>query len=159
MTGPGRMVMEPKLATATAMATALALALGACGGSDKQAQEPATPAAEEPDDDQPADEDVLIPGETLDAIRSFFERKNRMVSGCFTDALEADEIPKTAREVHVTLHLTITEDGTPTELSFSDATVASPTLERCLREHVERWVLPEVPKPLDYSYTFGFSAL
>lgn len=137
---------------------AMGLAATGCGGGSKQAEEPvaAEPVA---DEDEASGGDVMIPGEKLDAIQSFFERKNRIVAVCFSDAMESGEIPKKTREVRVTVHLTITEQGRPTRLSFTDATVSSPTLESCLREHVVRWTLPTLPKPLDYSYTFGFSAL
>lgn len=136
----------------------LAAILGwsACGGSGKSAAEPAEPAAES---DAPADGDVLIPAESLDQIQSLFERKNRMVSSCFGDALEAGEIEQDVGQVRLTARMTITEGGRATAISFSDSNVSSPVLERCIRDHISGWSMPTLPKPLDYSYTFGFSTL
>ena len=136
---------------------AAALGVGAsCGGSGKPADEPTEPT---PAGEEPADGDVLIPAETFDELQSFFERKNRMLSSCFSDALDAGEIGKDASRIYLTARMTITEGGRATAISFSEANVTSPVLERCVRDHISGWSLPTLPKPLDYSHTFGFSTL
>ena len=152
----------------------LGLCLVGCGGQSgpagpghdapepapEQGLEPAPEQGQSPDDDEAGGSQTeLIPARKLEEIERFFQRKNRFVSRCFNDALEAGEIPKGTRRAYITVSMTIARDGTPQNLRVAEASVSSPTLERCVRDRVSKWTITALPKALDYSYSFGFTAL
>lgn len=142
--------------------SALALCAGllgpGCGGADKPA-----PAAPETENEAEAKAEgsgsALISAEDLEAVSLYFERKRTVVSRCFSDAMDAREVPEGVRELYLTVTVTVHPDGKARDARFSDATVKSETIESCVREHIGKWTLPEVSQSFEYSHRYGFNAL
>lgn len=129
----------------------------ACGGKSQGTAPPAAPA--EGDDETAGNGDSnLISAQDLDTVTLYFERKNTVVSRCFTDAMDAGEAGE-ARELYLTVTVRVEPGGKATNIRFSDATVRSQSLAACVRDHIEKWTLPEVTQPFDYSHRYGFNAL
>lgn len=145
-----------------ALALVFALTTVACGGSSNK--DDTTPEVDDDDDDdmEPADDDddgdVMIPEEKFMTIQSFFDRKSRIVSRCFVDGVEADEIDKDAK-VMITVTMVIQESGKVTDVTTAETNTKSQVFEDCVHEHVRGWKITTLPKPLDYSYTFAFDTL
>ncbi len=138
------------------LAVGLAGALIACGGSDApppQEPAPAPPAAEEPVDEG------LIPPEDLEAVSLYFERKRNAMTHCFTEAIEAGEIPGNVRQAFITVTVTVAPGGRAQDVVFNEVAAKSQLLESCARERIQSWSLPEVSQTFEYSHRYGFNAL
>jgi hypothetical protein len=142
------------LATILLAASFLAV-VAACGG---KSQGPARPAAPADGDGEAAGDSNLISAQDLDTVTLYFERKNTVVSRCFTDAMDSGEAGD-AKELYLTVTVKVLPGGKATNIRFSDATVRSQSLAACVRDHIEKWTLPEVSQPFDYSHRYGFNAL
>jgi hypothetical protein len=136
--------------------TLLGAALAACGGKSQGAAEPVTPSGEAEDEGE--GESKLIPDEDLEAVTLYFDRKRTVVSRCFTDAMDAGETGD-AKEFFITVTVKVFPNGKAKNVRFSDATVRSERVESCVRDHIEKWTLPQVKQPFDYSHRYGFNAL
>jgi hypothetical protein len=138
------------------LSLAFALTVVACGGS--QGEQSTTP---EPADEEmqaaPADDggDVLIPEEKFTEIQSTFQRKEPIVARCYAAAIEAGELEKNAKG-YFTVGLTITPDGSPTQIKVLETNLESSSLESCVLGHVKTWKLATLPRSLEYSYTYQF---
>ena len=134
----------------------LGAALAACGGkSQAPAEEPAPSTDEEAAGEEGSN---LISDEDLEAVTLYFDRKNTVVSRCFTEAMDAGEAGD-AKELYLTVTVKVLPGGKATNIRFSDATVRSQSLAKCVRDHIVKWTLPEVKQPFDYSHRYGFNAL
>lgn len=153
------LVGRPFVGRLSGVLAAMLLGLGASacggGGAGQEAARPAQPAAEP----APEPEEQLIPPEEIEAVARFLDRKSNVITRCFTDALEAGELPPKTQEAYVTVTMTVAPGGEAQDLVFSDATVSSEAVEGCIREHLEGWALPEVSQPFEYSHRYGFRAL
>ena len=133
----------------------------ACGGGKKGAEEP-EPAGggEEYVDEDEGDDggDVLIPAEKYEEVRSFFDRKRRLVSRCFVKALDEGEVKETD-DAKVQITVTITPGGRIKNARITKCSHASPVLRSCVLDYVNSWVVTRLPKKFDYSYTFGMGRL
>jgi hypothetical protein len=145
-----------RLIAAGAVALCAGLLLSGCGGADQRA--PAAPVSENGEGDDNGDS-ALISAEDLDAVSLYFERKRTVISRCFSDAMETDEVPEDVRALYLTVTVTVHPDGKARDLRFSDATVRSEGIESCVRDHIGKWTLPEVAQPFEYSHRYGFNAL
>ena len=126
-----------------------------CGGSKKTTEQPTGGDTEiEPQ----GEDDTLIPPEKLDAIKSFFDRKRKVVTRCFTEAVQAGELGKNA-EGYVTVKMTILASGELKNVAIADASLDSARLHECLVAYVQGWTVTDLPKSLDYTYTFAFATL
>ncbi|GAB4538660.1 MAG: hypothetical protein Tsb0020_52740 [Haliangiales bacterium] len=139
-----------------ALAAGLACALIACGGSETPP--PDTPAPTPPAAEEPADEG-LIPPEDLEAVSLYFERKRNAMTHCFTEAIEAGEIPGNVRQAFITVTVTVAPGGRAEHVAFSEVAAKSQLLESCARERIQSWSLPEVSQTFEYSHRYGFNAL
>lgn len=142
-----------------ALATVLGTGAGAgCGGGNKQAA-PVSSEAEDSDDSEPAEPTVsLIPDEKLDSINRSLERRSRSIGRCYSTAVEAGDMDKGERGT-VLVSFTIQPNGKPSNVRITQATVSSKTLKECVIDDVSRMSFTTLPRPLDYSYSFGFDAL
>ncbi len=145
-------------ALATILLGASSLALGAaCGGKGQGTAPPTAPAEGDGETAGNGDRN-LISAQDLDTVTLFFERKNTVVSRCFTDVMDSGEVGET-RELYLTVTVKVLPGGKATNIRFSDATVRSQSLAACVRDHIQKWTLPEVTQPFDYSHRYGFNAL
>ena len=151
--------MSPHLTRVTCAVATLLLgaSLAACGGKSQGPSQPA-PSNEGEAEGEGETDSKLIPDEDLEAITLYFDRKRTVVSRCFTDAMDANETGD-AKELYLTVTVKVRPGGKATNVRFSDATVRSDSIESCVRDHIEKWTLPEVKQAFDYSHRYGFNAL
>lgn len=147
--------MKPRTVTRAIATMLLGASLAACGGKSEGPAQPAAPSGEEPEE---SGDSKLISDEDLEAVTLYFDRKRTVVSRCFTDAMDAGEAGD-AKELFLTVTVKVHPGGKATNVRFSDATVRSESIETCVREHIEKWTLPEVKQAFDYSHRYGFNAL
>lgn len=136
--------------------TVAVFALAACGGGDKQVEEPVEEVEAEPEPEPQGD--VLISQEKLDEVQSFFDRKARTVSRCWGEAIEAGEVKRSERGA-VAVWLTIRPDGTPTDVRVTESSPKSAMLEDCVLDKVRAWKLPTLPRDMEFAYQFAFEEL
>lgn len=132
------------------VAVSVGLFCGACGGSQKKAEEP---KVAEPEAEEPSEEEVLIPEEKFGEINRAFERKTSMVSRCFVEALEAGEVKKNEKGF-VTVGLTVLESGAPSKVRVLETSFKSKVIQDCVTGLVERWTFTTLPRPLEISHTY-----
>jgi hypothetical protein len=139
-------------------ALAAITALG-CGG--KQQGDRPYVAPWEPDETvggELPEEGAVADTQRLEEIRRAFDRRSRLVGRCFSEAVDAGEIPASASGT-VTVELVITPAGKATKVRVTQASLKSDTLHRCVVQSVERMSLPNLSRDMDYSYRFGFEWL
>jgi hypothetical protein len=152
------------MATKWQLVAAMSLAFGVgCGGHKSQ------PVAAGGDDTSGGggggDGDVsanpcdngMCPPETLDRIKEVLDAKRLTVSRCLSDAVVAGQAPKNAKGA-VSLSFVITPGGKATDVKVNKSSVGSKTVEDCVVGKVEQIAFPEVPKNLDWSYTYAFES-
>ncbi len=130
--------------------------LAACGGGKKAETTPVEPERQvETAPDQSGD---MVPPETLEQITNMLARKERIMSRCLADAVDAKELPKNSRG-KITLEIVIAPSGEPTTVKVIQASIESARLNECVIGHVKSIRFPELPKPYPTSYTYGFEAM
>ena len=138
---------------------ALAMALVAgCGGKHGGDTTPAAGAASagEPAA-RPGDGDIVSP-DKMDEINRSLERKRQIMSHCLAIAVDNKELPKNSAG-KVTLEIVIGPDGKASSVKVVRATLESKTLTDCVIGHVKEIQFPELAKPYETSYTYGFEAM
>lgn len=137
------------------MKWALALCLIACGGGGDAKPAATTPAEATPAATESAD---FVPPEKLDEITRSLERKRPIMSHCLAIAVDNKELPKSSSG-RVTLEIVIAPSGKASTVKVIKATLESKTLDACIIKHVQEIQFPELPKPYETSYTYGFEAM
>jgi hypothetical protein len=140
-----------------------AMAATACGGGQKSADttpldETGGGGGEEGSRPDPGGGGAMVLPETMDNIQRRFERKRSAVSRCLSAAVDAKELPRTARG-KITLNVVINPGGKAGEIKVARATLDSPMLTECVIAKVREINFPEVPQPFPTSYTYGFEAM
>lgn len=135
----------------------MTLCAPACGGSDKKKTQKPSAVDETPTADDEAEE-VLIPAEKFDEIQAFFDRKRKVVTRCFTAAIDAGEASRRGGG-KISVTMVIATSGKLKNVKVTDIAPESAILERCTLEQVRSWTVTDLPKDLDYSFTFGFGTL
>ncbi len=139
-----------------------AVLLTACGGGKKA-------STTTPDDTSDADQDQadrnqdaaeagMIPPEKMEEITRILERKQRIMSRCLADAVDAKELPKNSRG-KITLEIVISPAGSPDQVKVIKSTLESAKLSECVIGHVKTMQFPEIPKSYPTSYTYAFEAM
>jgi hypothetical protein len=146
-----------RLIAAGAVALCAGLLLSGCGGAEAPA--PAAPVSENGDEGDEKGASALISAEDLEAVSLYFERKRTVISRCFNDAMDSGEVPDDVRALYLTVTVTVHPGGKARDVRFSDATVPSAGIEACVRDHIDRWTLPDVAQAFEYSHRYGFNAL
>lgn len=144
------------LSLVSAAVVSAGLLSGACGGGEKKTEVPA-PVVDEEDADS-SEDNIMIPEEKFDEIKSTFERKATTVARCFPDAVDAGEVDKTDR-IKVTVGVEIQKDGSAKDLHILGTSKRSKTLESCVLTAISRWEFTTLPKPVIYSYGFVLQRL
>jgi hypothetical protein len=103
-------------------------------------------------------DDVMIPPETIDAVIRSLERKRRIVSHCLAIAVDSKELPKNSAG-KITLAIVISPSGKAETVHVVRATLESQSLAECVIARVKEIQFPEMPKPFETSYTYGFEAM
>jgi hypothetical protein len=132
--------------------------LVACGGGKKEDTTPEGGGLPERDyENQAENDDNMISPENAEAIRNLLQRKERIMSRCLADAVDAKELPKNARG-KITLDIKVGTNGS-SDVSVVSSTLESEKLKECVVGHVKTIVFPSIRVPYPTSYTYGFEAM
>jgi len=99
-----------------------------------------------------------VPPEKMDEINRDLERKRPVMSRCLGIAVDNKELPKNSKG-KVTLEIVISPSGKADSVKVVRTTLESKTLNECLINHVKEIAFPELPKPYETSFTYGFEAM
>ena len=138
-----------------------AVVLAGCGGGKKESTTPVETSdgdQEEADRKQDAAEANMIPPEKMEEITRMLERKQRIMSRCLADAVDAKELPKNSRG-KITLEIVISPSGSPDQVKVIKSSLESAKLTECVIGHVKTITFPELPRAYPTSYTYAFEAM
>lgn len=138
-----------------------AMLLAACGGGKKGSTTPTDTSdsdQDQADAQQDAAEANMIPPEKMEEITRILERKQRIMSRCLADAVDAKELPKNSRG-KITLEIVISPAGAPDQVKVVKASLESAKLNDCVIGHIKTMQFPELPRPYPTSYTYAFEAM
>lgn len=116
------------------------------GGTASQAEQAASQDGE------------MVPPEKMDEVNRLLERKRAIMSRCFATAVDNKELPKNSSG-QITLELVIAPGGKADMVKIVRATLESKTLNECVIRHIKDTQFPELPKPYETSFTYGFEAM
>lgn len=132
-----------------------ALLCAGCGGKHADT----TPVGDTSDGEPVAHQDsAQVPPEKMDEISRTLERKRSVMSRCLAIAVDNKELPKNSHG-KVTVELVISPGGKADSVKIVRATLQSSMLNDCVISHVKEIQFPELPKPYETSYTYGFEAM
>jgi hypothetical protein len=101
---------------------------------------------------------AMVPPETMDEINRSLDRKRQIVSRCLAIAVDNQEVPRNSSG-KITLEIVISPSGRAESVKVVRATLESKMLNDCVIHHVRGIQFPELPKPYETSYTYGFEAM
>ena len=99
----------------------------------------------------------MIPPETVDQIQRMLARRSPAVSRCLTMAVEAKELPHTAKG-KVTIEVTVSPSGKAEKVKILKATLDNKMVNDCVIERVQEIDFPQVPKSYPTTYQYSFEA-
>jgi hypothetical protein len=136
----------------------LAVLLIGCGGGKKADTTPEGGGLPERTyENQNTNDDNMISPEKADEIRNLLQRKERIMSRCLADAVDAKELPKNSRG-KITLDIVVGTNGSA-DVKVISKTLESAKLEECVVGHVKSIVFPDIRVTYPTSYTYGFEAM
>jgi hypothetical protein len=100
----------------------------------------------------------MVSPETMDAINRSLDRKRQIVSRCLAIAVDNKEVPRNSSG-KITLEIVISPSGKAESVTVVRATIESKALNDCVIHHVRGIQFPELSKPYETSYTYGFEAM
>jgi hypothetical protein len=133
----------------------VAVLIAGCGGKHADT----TPAAgnDGPRADPEATGD-MVPPDKMDEINHMLARKEPTMSRCLAIAVDNKELPKSSAG-KITLEIVISTSGKADSVKVVRATLESKSLAECVIGHIKEIQFPELPKPYETSYTYGFEAM
>jgi len=139
-----------------ARAWLLAALIAGCGGKHADT----TPTGGEPTGEisSSSGNGDMVPPEKMDEINRSLERKRPIMSRCLAMAVDAKELPKSSAG-KVTLEIVIAPGGKADHVKVIRATLESKLLHDCVINHVKEIQFPDLPKPYETSFTYGFEAM
>jgi outer membrane biosynthesis protein TonB len=134
----------------------VAILVAGCGGKHADT----TPGGGAANDGEPAarQDGDQVPPEKMDEINRNLERKRPIMSRCLAMAVDNKELPKNSAG-KVTVELVISPGGKADNVKIVRANLKSKTLEDCVINRVKEIQFPDLPKPYETSYTYGFEAM
>ena len=129
----------------------------ACGGKQTADTAPSGGTAAAGASGAQANED-FVPPEKMDEINRSLDRKRNIVSRCPAIAVDNKELPRNSSG-KITLEIVIAPGGKAESVKVVRATLESKTLSDCVIHHVQDIQFPQLPKPYETSYTYGFEAM
>ena len=144
----------------------IVLVAAACGGSPKADTTPdmtSTPpetsgGSAATGDDAPADTSNMFAPEAIDQLQRALDRKRASGARCRGDAVDVKELPKNAHG-KMTLEIVIAPSGSASSIKIIKTDLDSKTLAECVQKKVHEIAFPNLPKPYERSYTYGFEAM
>jgi hypothetical protein len=137
---------------------AAVLVVAGCGGKHGGDTTPTGGGSSEAERAEPRTAGDMVPPEKMDEINRSLERKRQIVSHCLATAVDNHELPKNSAG-KITLEIVISPSGKADTIKVVRATLDSKTLNDCVIHHVQAIQFPELPKPYETSYTYGFEAM
>lgn len=134
----------------------MALLVAGCGGKHADTT-PSGGAANEGENAEHPNTD-MVPPEKMDEIKRNLDRKRPIMSRCLAIAVDNKELPKNSAG-KVTVEIVIGPGGKADTVTIVRATLDSKTLNQCVIGHIKEIQFPELPKPYETSYTYGFEAM
>jgi hypothetical protein len=107
---------------------------------------------------EPASGGDQVPPEKMDEINRDLERKRQIMSHCLATAIDNQELPKGSAG-KITLEIVIAPGGKAESIKVVRSTLESRSLSDCVIHHVQEIQFPDLPKPYETSYTYGFEAM
>ena len=101
--------------------------------------------------------DDQVPPEKMDEINRDLDRKRPIMSHCLAMAVDNKELPKNSAG-KITLEIVIA-GGKAETVKVVRSTLESKSLSDCVVHHIQEIQFPELPKPYETSYTYGFEAM
>lgn len=146
-------------ATTIGLGLAASLALG-CGGkhADTTPSGGASGAAGGAEAETASGGDDMVPPEKIDEINRNLERRRPMMSRCLSQAVDNKELPRNAAG-KVTIEIVISPSGTVDSARVVRATLDSKMLNDCVISRIKETPFPQLPRPFETSYTYGFEAM
>jgi hypothetical protein len=133
----------------------VAILCAGCGGKHAET----TPGGTGNDDEPAGHQDsAQVPPEKMEEINRNLERKRPVMSRCLAIAVDNKELPKNSAG-KVTVELVIAPGGKADNVKIVRATLQSKMLDDCVISHVKEIQFPDLPKPYETSYTYGFEAM
>jgi hypothetical protein len=144
------------------IAVLLFVGLVACGGGGKKTvDEPTGDDVATGDDDDGGGGgggDVMVPPEKMEEINVRLDRKRPTVARCLSDAVLSGDAPKNARG-KITLEFVISAAGRAENINVTKASFENEKVTSCVISKVQDIAFPELPKSLEWSYTFAFESI
>jgi len=133
--------------------------VGACGGGKKGDTTPDEGGGlgDRTYENQNVNDDNAISPDKAEEIRNLLQRKERIMSRCLADAVDAKELPKNSRG-KITLDIIVLTNGSA-DVKVISKTLESAKLEECVVGHVKSIVFPTIRVKYPTSYTYGFEAM
>ena len=94
--------------------------------------------------------------EQNDAIDALFRRKAPELQQCWTD--EYDKTHDRKVEGDITIGMTITPQGSPSDVKILKQSINNPDIQSCVTKTVANWSFPEVSAPVPYMRTVHLGA-
>lgn len=134
-------------------------ALAACGGKHAETTPTSGPEASEAGEPTGhAGGGDMVPPEKMDEINRSLSRKRPVVARCLAIAVDNKELPKNAAG-KITLEIVIAPGGRAEVVKVVRATLESKSLADCVIGHVKDIQFPDLPRPYETSFTYGFEAM
>jgi hypothetical protein len=129
----------------------------ACGGGGKkQVNEPTGDDTSTGDGDSGGG-DVMVSPEKMDEINTRLDRRRNAVARCLTDAQIAGNAPKVAHG-KMTVEFVVSPAGKAENIKIAKSTMDNGVVQNCVIQKVGETAFPELPKSLEWSYTFSFQS-
>lgn len=99
-----------------------------------------------------------ISGDKLDEVNRLLERRRPAVSRCLAFVVDNKDLPRNSKG-RMTLEIKIETSGKVSEVKVQNDALNSKPLEDCVINKVKEIAFPQLPKPLETSYAYGFEAI
>ena len=134
------------------IALALVLLAG-CAGEQQETKR--TPARAQTQNDGPGPTGGVSP-EQADAIDAAFRRKTSELMTCWQD--EYEKTHNRQLQGDVTVGLTVTPSGKPTDVRVLKSSLGNADIEQCVVNTINQWEFPQVPANCPYMRTVHLGA-
>jgi hypothetical protein len=139
----------------------LGMCLAACGGGGGGggggAAEPSGGGEGKSGGDSDGGGDVMVPPEKMDEINVRLDRKRPTAARCLSDAILSGEAPRSTRG-KMTIEFVVSTAGKAESIKVTSSTLNNAVVEGCVISKVAEIGFPELPKPLEWSYTFSMDS-
>lgn len=142
------------------LAMTVLLVAAACGGKNKEVEDPGTAGTIDPNattGDTTDRSGSIVPPEKMEEVQSALLRKNQIISRCLSQAVDAGTAPKGSRG-KITLAIKISPQGQATSVEVVKTSIESNEVQGCVKRKVEEISFPTLPKEYETSYTYAMEA-